>query len=66
MKLLQSHTIKSKLSDFFLSVSASYFIMMVVTPGLTGKNGFDLFINFVYYFSLVIIYFISSIIILRF
>jgi hypothetical protein len=39
---------------------------MVVSPGFAGKNGFDLFLNFAYYFSLVIIYFISSIIILRF
>mgnify|MGYP001612323877 CR=1 len=66
MKLFQSRTIKSKLSDFFLGVSASYFIVMVVSPGFIGKNGLDLFFNFIYYFSLVIIYFISSIIILHF
>ena len=65
MKLLQSRTIKTKLSDFFLNVSASYFMILVVSPGFANKNLPDLYITLVSNFLLVIIYFISSIIILK-
>ncbi len=64
MKLFQSQIIKSKLSDFFLNVSASYFITMVVSSGFASRNLYDLYLNLINYFFLVIIYFISSIIIL--
>ena len=66
MKLFQSRTIRSKLSDFFLNVSASYFMILVVSPSFANKNLPDLYIALVNNFLLVIIYFIGSIIILEY
>ena len=65
MKLFQLRTIKSKLSDFFLSVSASYFMILVVSPSFSNKNFPDIYVTLVNNFLLVIIYFIGSIIILE-
>lgn len=65
MKLFQSQIIKSKLSDFFMNVSASYFMILVVSPSFANKNFPNLYITLVSNFLLVIIYFISSIIILE-
>lgn len=66
MKLFQSKVLKTKLSDFFLNVSASYFMILFVSPGFTKKNLSELYLTLINYLLLVIIYFISSIIILYF
>lgn len=63
MKLFQLHTIKSKLSDFFMNVSASYFIILVASASFISKNFPDTYVTLVNNFLLVIIYFIGSVII---
>lgn len=63
MKLFQSNTIKSKLSGFFLNISASYFMILVASASFINKNFPDLYVTLVNNFLLVIIYFIGSVII---
>lgn len=49
--------LKSRLSDFFLNVSASYFIAAFLTPGLTHNTYIEQAIVFIYYLLIAILYF---------
>jgi hypothetical protein len=66
MQLLKPKLFKSKLSDFFINVSASYFITMFASLGFLSNDLFHLSLNFIFYSVLAIMYFIFSIIIFNF
>jgi len=59
--IILSELIKTKLSDFLVNVSASYFIAAFITPGFFGQDINRYIVTFIYYLFLAIIYFIFSI-----
>ncbi|PIQ71612.1 hypothetical protein COV87_02400 [Candidatus Roizmanbacteria bacterium CG11_big_fil_rev_8_21_14_0_20_37_16] len=60
-----SNLIREKLSDFFVNLSASCFFAASITPGFKTQNTVDLYLSIFNYLIFAIIYFISSITILK-
>lgn len=62
---LISNLIREKFSDFFVNLSASCFFAASIAPGFRTQNTVDFYLSIFNYLIFAIIYFISSITILK-